>query len=167
MKTLWKICKTATIAVAAAIVIFVIVAPRGSKWPTGNRLAILECRNYLFVASRVKTNSPSFSFSDFPDDEKYNYEIRLKAYYDFLAKTNFVWGNSSNREIVIVSQKQFDNVHKPGFWNAFRPNPAYAVGYSDGTAGIISPEDFTNLNLNGFVLLSNLATNSEFKISKP
>jgi hypothetical protein len=169
MKTLWKIVKTAVIAFVAAAIIFVIIAPSltGPKWPRGNRQAILECRNYLFVASRSKTNSPNFDFSNLSAANKYVYEVRLQPYFNFLAKTNFVWGNSTNREIVILSQKQFDNVHKPGFWNYFWPNPAYAVGYSDGTAGIISPEEFTNLNLSAFVTLSSLATNSEFKISKP
>ena|ERR1700722_680081 len=168
MKTPWKIFKMVAIVVAALIVFFVILAPSlTSSRLIGNRQAIFQCRNYLLEASRAKTNSPNFDFSNLPSDDKHYYGITLAPYFDFLAKTNFVWGTSTNREIVIVSQKQFDNLHKPGFWNSFRPNPAHAVGYSDGTAGIISPEEFTNLNLNGFVSLASLATNSEFKISKP
>jgi hypothetical protein len=168
MKTLWKIFKTAAIVVAALIVIFIILAPNlTSSRLIGNRQAIFQCRNYLFEARLAKTNSPNFDFSNLPSDVKHYYGIILAPYFDFLAKTNFVWGNSTNREVVIVSQKQFDNLHKPGFWNSFRSNPAYAVGYSDTTAGIISPEEFTNLNLKGFVSLASLATNSEFKISKP
>jgi hypothetical protein len=168
VKTLWKIFKTAAIVVAVIAIVFVMIAPSlTSSRARGNRWAILECRNYLLEAKRSNTNSPNFDYSNFPANDKYTYGVRAEPYFNFLAKTNFVWGNSYNREIVIVSQKQFSNVHKPGFWNSFWPNPAYAVGYSDGTAGIISPEDFTNLNLNGFVSLSSLATNSEFKISKP
>jgi hypothetical protein len=64
---------------------------------------------------------------------------------------------------VIVCGKEFDNV-PASFWTFHRKNPAGAVGYSDGTTGLISPAQFTNLNLNGFVFISSLATNSEFNI---
>jgi hypothetical protein len=75
---------------------------------------------------------------------------------DFLVRSSFVLGNSSNRGIVIVCERQFGNVPQPTIWNLYHQNPAHAVGYSDGTAGLISPEQFSNLNLASFVSLSNL-----------
>lgn len=134
--------------------------------PRGNRAAILECRDYFFMANRIETNSPSFDFFSLSNDDKQEVVSEF-SHWNFWIKTNFVWrSDNSEREIVIVCGQEFDNVHKPGFWNSFFRNPAHAVGYSDKTVGLISPEEFNNLNLRGFVSASNLATNSDFDIFK-
>lgn len=76
---------------------------------------------------------------------------------DFWAKTNFVF-NSSNREPVIICKQQV-NYSFPRFflgWSWWEHKSVFAVGYSDGTTDVISPEEFQKLNLNGFVPLSSL-----------
>jgi hypothetical protein len=42
-------------------------------------------------------------------------------------------------------------VPQPCLWNLFRQNPAHAVGYSDGSAGLISPEEYAALDLSRFI----------------
>jgi hypothetical protein len=161
MKTLWKILKFTIYGfgiIIFALIVLEIFFPTITNNAKGNRLALIECREYLNTASLTKTNNASFDFSKLSDDDK-GRAIGLAAYIDLLIKTNFVWGTSSNREIVVVCPKQFDNLHLPGFWNSFRRTPAYAIGYSDGSTILISPEQFTNLNLNGFVSATNLAAN--------
>jgi hypothetical protein len=133
---------------------------------TGNRQAIILWRHEMVNWKNSITNSPRFDFYKLPGDDQ-SRTIHLGCYLDSWLKTNFVWGTISNREIVIVCGREFDNVPKPSFWNSFFRNPAHAIGYSNGSVGLISPNDFTNLNLNGYVSAWNLATNSEFGISKP
>ena len=84
----------------------------------------------------------------------------VKQGEEYLNKTNCNTAKT-NREIVIVCEKSFDyNKANTLFWNLFKRNYAYAVGYSDGSAGIISPTEFTNLDLRGFTSLSQIATNA-------
>jgi len=79
---------------------------------------------------------------------------------DYLIKTNCNTAKT-NREIVIVCEKSFDyDKANASFWNLFKRNYAYAVGYADGSAGIITPTEFTNLDLRGFTDLSQVATNA-------
>jgi hypothetical protein len=127
----------------------------------GNKLMRLECYHQVKSLRNMETNSPNFNFFILSDDNKRDTILRGWN-LDLWIKTNFVWTvGESNREIVVVCGREFDNVSKPGFWNHFWRNPAHAVGYSDGTTGLISPEQFTNLISTGFVSMSNLATNAE------
>ena len=85
---------------------------------------------------------------------------------DFSIRTNFIWGSTPTRQIVIVSARVYDNVPVPAPWNIFYRNAAHAVGYSDGTTGLISEAEFDSLNSFGLASLWSLATNPEFKIFK-
>jgi hypothetical protein len=106
-----------------------------------------------------------FEFSKLSNEERHR-ALCLAIHLDLLVKTNFVWSGTSNRLIVAICPREFDNVPEPILLNLYHKNPAHAVGYSDGTVGLISPTEFTNLNLNGFVSAASLATNSEFNIFK-
>ncbi|MBI4602385.1 MAG: hypothetical protein HY721_10545 [Planctomycetes bacterium] len=55
------------------------------------------------------------------------------------------------RAVVIVCSEPYGNVPRPTFWSFYRRNVAHAVGYSDGTAGLISPREYAALDLSGFV----------------
>jgi len=52
---------------------------------------------------------------------------------------------------VIVRPIAYDNVPGPSIWNLWRRTPAHAVGYSDGTASLISPEEFAASDWSAFV----------------
>jgi hypothetical protein len=67
---------------------------------------------------------------------------------------------------VVLCLREFANIPRPTIWNFYHKNPAHAVGYSDGTSGLISPAECTTLNLIGFVPAANLVTNSEFKVEE-
>jgi hypothetical protein len=168
MKLLRQILKSVVIVffIVAVFLFFYLPTLATSGKPQGNRLAILGCRLYLNKASLAKTNGPNFEFSKLSN---YNQRRALGLVLnnlDFLVKTNFTWGTSSNREIVIVCPSRFDNVPTPTLLNLYHKHPAHAVGYSDGTTELISPVEFTNLNLKGFASAWYLATNSEVNASK-
>jgi hypothetical protein len=167
MKILWKIFKMVLIVFVVMLLLFAIIAPHLASTGKlqGNERALKDCELEMEIWKSAETNNSSFDFS------KLSYEdtrrvLMIGWQLDAQAKTNFLWQtNKTKREIVIVCGKEFDNV-PASFWTFYLNYPAHAVGYSDGSAGLISPEQFTNLNLTGFVSLSNLATNSEFNIFK-
>jgi len=138
-----------------------------------NSYALTVCRNFaVTTVSAAQDNQSKFEIGKIDKIEGRILSSLAERGWgmsgvDFLVRTNFVLGNSSNREIVIVCERQFGNVPQPTVWNFYRQNPAHAVGYSDGTTGLISPEQFRNLDLSGFVSLSNLVANPEFAPSKP
>ena len=124
-----------------------------------NQFALSHCRWELKIWKNVNTNSPSFTFDNLASDDRRRAVVLLGYVLDAWGRTNFVWENDkSKREIVIVCGKEFDNVPKPSLWNFYHRNPAHAVGYSDGTADLISPSAYTNLDLSQFIRLSDLQT---------
>jgi hypothetical protein len=134
--------------------------------PEGNRSMLALCKWELAAWRSYQANRPEFNFHRLSDDEKRR-AIIYGLNQDLLIRTNFLWGTATNREIVIVCRRLYDNVPTPVPWNLFHHNPAHAVGYSDGTTGLISPEKFDNLFLYGFSSLWGLGTNSNFEIFKP
>jgi hypothetical protein len=129
--------------------------PTLSGKPKGNRFAIIACRAYVIDVQNLMPKNADLDFRKLSENDKYKL-TRWARDFDFLAKTNFVWETNTNKEIVIVCSMSFDNVPRPSLSNFYRRNRAHAVGYSDGTTGLISPQEFTNLNLNSFVALSSL-----------
>ena len=157
--------KAASAFLVIAALVFLLSPTTGHKL-LGNRLALFMCRVQIRNWKNASTNNLSFDFSKL-SEEDIRHAISFGYSFGFWAKTNFAWGiNKADRELVIVCSKEFDNVPKPALWNFYHKNPAHAVGYSDGTTGLITPEQFTNLNFASFVSFSNLATNSEFNIFK-
>jgi hypothetical protein len=134
---------------------------------TGNErqsAAVFFWRKELSIWKNSTTNSQQFNFEVLPSESKHA-TIAFGSYWNSWIKTNFVWSTYSNREMILVCARKC--VPKPGLLNVLFLHPTYVVGYSDGTIGLISPTEFTNLNLSGFVPAVSLVTNSEFKISKP
>jgi hypothetical protein len=139
--------------------------------PTPGERAELQCRNYLEFAKFSSSNGKfSFDFAKLSVFEGSNHwfsPLIFSADKEYLAKTNFYLNSSIEGPVILCKQRFFYRQAKNSFGCSFVPlKPAYAVGYPDGTARLISEDEFTNLNLSGFVSLSNLATNSEFNIFK-
>ena len=129
----------------------------------GNEYALNQNRWKMILWKREQTNSPDFDFWRLSINGKRT-TIVPGLHLETSFKTNFVWQSAKEKkEIVIVCGKEFDNVPRSP-WTFFLKNPAHAVGYSDGTTGLISPTEFSNLNLSGFVSVLSLATNSELDI---
>ena len=136
-----------------------------TKKLTGNQAALAMCRWELDTWRDYQTNSPVFDFCQLTDDQKRRV-IMFGLSQDFSIRTNFIWSSTPSRKIVIVSARVYDNVPVPPPWNVFYRNAAHAVGYADGTTGLISEAEFDSLNLFGLTSLWNLATMPNFKIFK-
>lgn len=132
---------------------------------SGNRRTLFTCRAFLRDAKNLTSKNADLDFGKLSGKDKYKLTHRARD-FDFLAKTNFVWETNTNKEIMIVCSRSFDNVPQPSLFNFYRRNRAHAVGYSDGTTALISPQQFTNINLSGFVSLSSLITNSTLSVVK-
>jgi hypothetical protein len=129
----------------------------------GNASALHLNRTHMILWKSKQANSPNFDFWRLSLGGKRR-TIVLGLNLETSFKTNFVWqSDKEKKEIVIVCGKEFDNVPRSP-WTFFLKNRAHAVGYSDGTTGLISPTEYTNLNFSGFVSASSLATNSELNI---
>ena len=166
MKVLKRILK-AVLCFASAFIIFLffyLPTLTSSGKLRGNQFALQRCESQIKIWKTAGLSSATFDFHKLSDEDKRRV-VFTGFNPTFSMKTNFVWGSASNREIVIVCESKFDNVPKSP-WTFFLKYSAHAVGYSDGTTGLISLTEFTNLNLIGFASLSNLATNSEFNIFK-
>jgi len=76
---------------------------------------------------------------------------------DFWVRTNFLF-NTTNRQPVIICKQQFHFRRAKNYFGCSysSPKPAYAVGFSDGTAELVSEKEYSNINLNGFIPLSGL-----------
>ena len=154
------------LCVAVAVFYYVVlpaVAP--TEKLTGNQAALAMCRWELDTWQTYQTNSLVFDFHSLTDDQKRRV-IMYGLSQDFSIRTNFIWGSIPSRKIVIVSSRVYDNVPVPPPWNVFYRNAAHAVGYSDGTTGLISEEEFDHLNRFGLTSLWSLANNPDFKIFK-
>ena len=149
---------------------YVLPVSVGGK-PTPGERAARQCRSYLVFAKASSTNGKfSFDFSKLSTYVKTNSWFSgaiFSTNQDFWAKTNFYLNSSIDGPVVLCKQSFFYRQAKNSFGCSFgSPKTAYAVGYSDGTAKLIPEQEFTNLNMTGFVSLSCLATNSEFNTIK-
>jgi hypothetical protein len=129
----------------------------------GNTYALNVCRECLAAAELSTADQHAqFDISKLRSIDKTNLANLGRRHRadgaDFLIRTNFVW-DDPKREIVVVCERLFDNVPQPTIWNLYHRSPAHAVGYSDGTVSLISTQQFTALNLSGFIPLSRLPTN--------
>jgi len=76
---------------------------------------------------------------------------------DYWAKTNFSFKYSSPEPVIVCKQPVLYSFPRTFFgWSWRESKSVFAVGYSDGTTEMISPEQFHNLDLNAFVPLSSL-----------
>jgi hypothetical protein len=166
----------------ALFVVFLIVIMAGLLMPakasTGKPTPMIRaywrCRDYARFVQFASTNDhftldiSKLTDKRFSSDYQTGDFLRLLISADDLAKRgeNYLIRTNcstaeSNRAIVIVCEKSFDydEVNR-SFWNLFKRNHAHAVGYSDGKVGLISPTEFTKLDLRGFTDLSQMATNA-------
>ena len=71
------------------------------------------------------------------------------------------------KALLIVCDTLYDNVPQPTFWNGHKRNPAYAVGYADGSTGLISSSQFRALDRSGFLNAADFFTHTSSGISDP
>ena len=144
---------------------FVLPELSPNKKLAGNQSVLALCKWELATWRAYQTNGPTFDYRQLTDDQKRRV-IMYGLNQDFSIRTNFAWSAAADRKIVIVSSRTYYSGPTLELWNRFLWSPAHAVGYSDGTTGLISMEQYDSLNLYGFNSLWNLATSPNFKIFK-
>jgi hypothetical protein len=127
--------------------------------PTMSDIAVRGCKDYLEYAKFASTNGAFKSnFSRVSEFKRGNSLLAIfNTNRNFWAKTNFTV-SILKPEPAILCKQQF---YYPRFKNSFgcsysQLKPAFVIGYSDGTTALISQEQFTNLNLSGFIPLSSI-----------
>jgi len=153
--------------VVVAWVIFAVSSASTGK-PTEKTYARLTCGSFLVIATQAaQENNSVFEIGKLNSKERTELLALSQSWHngaDFFIRTNFTVQGSA-KKIVIVSNWEL-NTTKPIIWNFFRKNPAHIVGYSNRMIGFISPKEFADINLNGFVSVVSLATNSALNIFK-
>ena len=101
-------------------------------------------------------------------DKNENESLRIE---DWLAdsenreRLDFSWGVKSfwlKKKIkkddelpVAVCGQMFSNVPQPTIWNLFKKNPGFAASYIDGTARILTIEEFNDFNFTDYTYIHN------------
>jgi hypothetical protein len=138
----------------ALLVVFLVLTPGGGA--SGKARALLWTRVMLNGLQREGTNAAPFDYYQASDETRRKI-LGIGGQFHLLIKTNFSWSAETNRQIVVVSESALDGASQA----SPDKKPAHVAGYSDGTAGLISPGEFTNLDLTGFVSAASLAAGSK------
>ena len=129
----------------------------------GNSYAKMACKQILIYEEWARgTNSSTFDLAKLEAVDRTNlFQVVTRHWTSgagYWLRTNG-FGNRTSKEVVVVCDTVYDNVPQPAVWNLYHRNPAHAVGYSDGTTGLIPPSEFKALDRRAFISLSTLATN--------
>jgi hypothetical protein len=128
----------------------------------GNNFAVAACRQMVIYRSSAFGSGVTFDLTGLaPLDRSNLFSLTTNSWTGaarFWVRTNGS-ENAPTRQIVVFCDLPYENVPQPTIWNGFGRNAAHAVGYSDGTSGLISPEEFERLDRRSFVCLTALATN--------
>lgn len=130
----------------------------------GNSAALSSCRHILIMNELAGgTNGGVFDLERLEPAEQ---TILLASAANHWTPGAGYWlqtnglGNASGKQIAVVCDRAYDNVPQPTIWNLYRRNAAHAVGYSDGTTGLITPAEYNRLDRQPFMSLTALATNA-------
>ena len=156
-----------TAAVAAAAILLPAYAKGRVSNCGGNSATMSACRTIMLDMRLASEDlGKRFDVRQLSRERKTDIAIAATNYWivrgKILLRKNISIGNGSN-QIMAVCDAAYDNVPQPTIWNHYKKNPAHAVGYSDGSVGLISPADFKKLNLAEFVDASSLASNEVAK----
>jgi hypothetical protein len=129
----------------------------------GNSFALAACKEILLYEQQAKdsTNGP-LNLDRLGDADRSQLFQFVTSHWTTGAGYWFRTNHTDNlppRHIVAVCDTVYANVPPPTLWNHYRKNPAHAVGYSDGTVGLISPAEFGGLDRQNFISLTAMATN--------
>ena len=147
--------------IALAVVAASFFRFEGSTNCGGNSAALADVQQYAMLARVYTMEDPDHTFCVTSITMEQRKQIALIGRSPwlpgvrFLVSTNAIHDTQSNhsRRIIIVSDTAFNNV--PRRWLLHAPF-TYAVGFSDGTTGLISGEEFAKLNRASFKYLDAL-----------
>lgn len=125
-----------------------------------NSYALYACREIaLHIQLAAATNGPVIDLSVIDYSDQTNLFRTANSHWttgaDYWVRTNNRV-EMTQKQIIVVCDIAYDNVPQPTLWNFYHRNPAHAVGFSDGTTGLISPVEFTRMDHKSFLNLSAL-----------
>ena len=129
----------------------------------GNSAALNVCREIRFYVQLATNTNDSVLDQSLLDSSDQTILFHVVSSYwtpdaGYWVRTNHL-GESPQKKITVVCDVVYDNVPLPTLWNFYHRNPAHAVGFSDGTTGLISPADYARMDRTNFLNLTALAKN--------
>jgi hypothetical protein len=130
----------------------------------GNSAALSVCSSYLLGFKLAVRDSGRDSLSITNIATEYHKDFSRDARNHWVPNARFLVTTANvtvvpdaGRRIVIVCDQPYTNVPRRRFTTA---PPSHAVGYSDGTTGLISRDEFEKLDKSSFVALDLLFPNA-------
>jgi hypothetical protein len=152
MKRVWIICGCFTaLLVAAGVVLPILAKPSNCG---GNSAALTACRN-VCLATRIisadrGTNRVSFaglSVEELREFQNIPGLSWLHGAHLLVRRNGFGLGAEEAKQVIVLCDTAYSNIPR---YRLHRAPPTHAVGYSDGSVGLISPAQFRSLDLRGF-----------------
>ena len=154
-------CRCLRVLAACALIVLligVLLPSMGRTNHGGNGAALTLCSRYARAFQSLRGSSDEAKVitleslaTEYPKGFSKDTGVAKLTKARFLVRKEIAVTPNHPRVPVIVCDRAFDNVPMPTALNFYRKNPAHAVGYSDGTTGLISEGEYQNLDLSGFV----------------
>jgi hypothetical protein len=126
----------------------------------GNSAALTACNGYLIAIESWASRHPNQPLHTTAIDSELRRDLTDLPGASWLGSARFLARLDgvridpiAPRTIVVACDRAYDNVPRSLVWRSPR---THAVGYSTGDSGLISPEEFANLNLSGFVAVRSI-----------
>lgn len=126
----------------------------------GNSAALSNVRLYVLLARMGAMDSPDQTFCVMTVTPERRKELADVEHDHWIPNARFLVSTallseqrSQSRRIIVVCDTPYSNV--PRRWIGSAP-PTHAAGFSDGSAGLISPAQFAALDKSSFALLDEL-----------
>ena len=122
----------------------------------GNSAALNKCRCYG-LSVRIKAEENGGVFDPIALGELAHTEVEHLAEGHWigdaiiLVRKGRFKPQQNNKTIIAACDTAFENIPQPTIWNLYRKTPAHAVAYADGSASLISPVKFLQLDLSDFI----------------
>jgi hypothetical protein len=148
-------------------ILAVFVAPNFLARPSNcgdNSAALHVCKSYLLTITLAASDTVQdfLSVTNLPSE--YHKYLARDARNHWISNARFLVttasikvGPDAGKCVLIVCDTPYSNVPQRRF---VRAPATHAVGYSDGTTGLISPAEFEKLDKSSFVLLDVLFPNA-------
>jgi hypothetical protein len=141
----------AVLAVAASLLFDEIFLQRTNCG--GNSAALWVCKTFLDCVASAARSRPGLSLDALDWSEaSHVFHNGFVAEDEFLIAPPRRLIDPSRRDVVIVCKTLYGNSPRPSFRNLCLRHWAHAVGYSNGEVELVSPAQYAELDLSGFVL---------------
>jgi len=127
----------------------------------GNSAAQSVCSSVAIAAKMLADDrSDTFKFDGLNDEQMNSLRDAASGRHwtpnaKYLVRKEWV-SSTNSHEIVVICDVAYGNIPQPSFWNLHRRTLRHAAGYSDGKSALLTPAQFKDLNLAGFVELPDL-----------